>query len=363
VRRPKAELRARVNEQLVLRYQRTGLTSYAGLEFVRRWLHRDGIVALVRHELARALPATDYGVVRIVLVILALLLSGGRRLRHLRYLAGDPLVLRFCGLRQLPTAHTVGRWLAAFRARHLRLQAVNAVVAARAIRRTGQRQLTIDVDASVVSTGLTVAWAQRGFNPHRRKVPSYYPITAYEAQSGQIVRVQNREDSLDRVSAGFRSGRVPVEDARRSLQDPRTAYCMSGASLGTGRGRIRIFRGSACAGQALTLKTAFHDHERARSGGVDGVPVRRLAGEELLDVEQQHVEGRCGAEDEPVRSVAARGAGHPRERVDGCQCVRRRVTARVVSSEPLAQSVEQLPFKVRTPGDALLPGVTDCHRA
>lgn len=197
MRRPKAELRARVNGQLTLRYQRTGLTSYAGLEFVRRWLHRDGIIALLRHELWRALPATDYGVVRVVLVLLALLLSGGRRLRHLRYVAGDPLVLRFCGLRQLPTARTVGRWLAALRARHLRrLQAVNAMVAARAIRRTGQRRLTIDVDGSVVSTGLTVAWAQRGFNPHRRKVPSYYPITAYEAQSGRILRVQNRPGDI-----------------------------------------------------------------------------------------------------------------------------------------------------------------------
>jgi hypothetical protein len=44
VRRRKAELRARVNGQLALRYQRIGLTSYAGLEFVRRWLHRDGVI-------------------------------------------------------------------------------------------------------------------------------------------------------------------------------------------------------------------------------------------------------------------------------------------------------------------------------
>lgn len=44
MRRRKAELRARVNGQLALRYQRIGLTSYAGLEFVRRWLHRDGVI-------------------------------------------------------------------------------------------------------------------------------------------------------------------------------------------------------------------------------------------------------------------------------------------------------------------------------
>jgi hypothetical protein len=218
VRRRKAELRARVNGQLTLRYRRTGLTSYAGLEFVRRWLHRDGVVALLRQELTRALPSTDYGVVRVVLVVLALLLSGGRRLRHLRYLAGDPLVLRFCGLRQLPTARTVGRWLAAFRGRHLRrLQDVNALVAARAIRQSGQRRLTIDVDGSVVSTGLTVAWAQRGFNPHRRKVPSYYPITAYEAQSGQVLRVQNRPGDIHDGKAALPFLRALLRQLRTTL--------------------------------------------------------------------------------------------------------------------------------------------------
>ena len=63
-----------------MRYERAGLTSYAGLEFVRRWLRRDGLLALLRRELATTLPASDYGVLGLVLVVLALLLSGGRRL-------------------------------------------------------------------------------------------------------------------------------------------------------------------------------------------------------------------------------------------------------------------------------------------
>jgi hypothetical protein len=218
VRRAKAELRARVNGQLTLRYQRSGLTSYAGLEFFRRWLHRDGMVALLKRELSAALPATDYGVGGVVRALLALLLSGGRRLRHLRYLEGDPIVLRFCGLRQLPTARTVGRWLAAFRGRHLvRLQAVNAVVAAQVIRQMGLRRLTIDVDGSVVSTGLKVAWAKRGYNPHRRKVPSYFPITAYEAQSGQMLRVQNRPGNIHDGKAAVPFLRALLRQLRETL--------------------------------------------------------------------------------------------------------------------------------------------------
>ena len=135
VRRPKAELRARVNGQLRLRYERRGMTSYAGLEFLRRFLHGAGWVRTLRRELTDALPPTDFGVVSMVLAVLALVVSGGRRVRHLRYLEGDPVVQRFCGLRQLPTPRTLGRWLGAFRARHLpRLQWVNALVVARAIR-------------------------------------------------------------------------------------------------------------------------------------------------------------------------------------------------------------------------------------
>jgi hypothetical protein len=248
-------LRARVNGQLAFRYQRTGLTSYAGLEFVRRWLRRDGWLALLRRELTTALPPTDYGVVGLVLVVLALVLSGGRRLRHLRYLEGDPLVHRFCGLRRLPTARTVGRWLAAFRARHLpALQRLNAVVAARTIRQTGQRRLTIDVDGSVVSTGLQVAWAQRGFNPHRRKVPSYYPITAYEAQSGQLLRVQNRPGNVHDGKAGVPFLRALLHQLRTTLEPGYALECrMDGAFF-----RRDVLALLTRAGVEYAIKVPFH---------------------------------------------------------------------------------------------------------
>jgi hypothetical protein len=46
--------------------------------------------------------------------VLALLYVGARRLEHLRYVAGDPLIARFCGLARLPTARTMGNWLRQF---------------------------------------------------------------------------------------------------------------------------------------------------------------------------------------------------------------------------------------------------------
>ena len=42
----------------------------------------------------------------------------------------------------------------------------------------------------------SVAWAFRGFNPHHRKDPSYYPLLAHLAQTGHILRLKNRPGNV-----------------------------------------------------------------------------------------------------------------------------------------------------------------------
>ncbi len=202
----KADLRARVNGDYALRFEARGLTSYAGLELVRRYFRALELPALLRHHLSGRLPASDFGVVGIVLLLLTLIITGGRRLRHLLYLEGDPLVLRLCGLSRLPSPRTVARWLTKLTCTKLEgLQRVNEEIVAHAIEKARLSRLTIDVDGTVVSTGLTVERARRGYNPHHRRVPSYYPITAYEAQSGQVLRVRNRSGNVHdgKASVGF----------------------------------------------------------------------------------------------------------------------------------------------------------------
>ena len=108
VRSRKAGLRRRIDGQLTLRYEAGGLTSFAGLELVGRFLrHLDFRVTLRRVE--RALPRSDFAAVR-----LSMQVAGARRVRHVCYLAIDPLVERLCGLSRLPSWHTLGRWLRGF---------------------------------------------------------------------------------------------------------------------------------------------------------------------------------------------------------------------------------------------------------
>jgi hypothetical protein len=174
VRRSKTDLRARVNGDLQLEFTNVGLTSYAGLELFGRYLRGTDFNAIVRRACA-GLQWGDFGAVAMVRVLIALLIVGGRRLRHLAFVQNDPLFKRFCEVQVVPTARTVSRWLQGFTMTTVAcLQQINTVVIARVLSTLGVRTWTIDVDGVVVSTGLQVERAFRGFNPHHRKVPSYY---------------------------------------------------------------------------------------------------------------------------------------------------------------------------------------------
>lgn len=193
----KADLRRRINGDIAVRASDARLSSHAGLEAIRRYFSQIGLAARLRQMAVHRMPASDFGSVSQILLLMALMITGGRRLRHIEYFAGDPMVERFCSLKRLPTSRSVGRWLSGFDADAVdTLRRVNEQVCRDVLQSLELPRLTIDVDGSVVSTGLQTQGARRGFNPHRRKVPSYYPITAYEANSGMVLAVQNRSGNV-----------------------------------------------------------------------------------------------------------------------------------------------------------------------
>jgi hypothetical protein len=197
VRQRKADLQARVNGNLALDFGEVHLTSYAGLELFGRYLRTIRFNTLIRTAFAGAPVGGDYGVVAMVRLLVGLLVVGGRRLEHVGYLQADPLLQRFCQLQVVPTARTVSRWLTQFTMRTVeRLQTLNAAVIAHVIPGLRLRTVTVDVDGVVVCTGLQVERAFRGFNPHHRKVPSYYPILAHLAETTHILRVKNRAGNV-----------------------------------------------------------------------------------------------------------------------------------------------------------------------
>jgi hypothetical protein len=186
-----------VKNDLRVEFTESGLSSYAGLELLIRYLRSIRFNKLIRHNFQGVSFGSDYNIVTMIRLLTGMVLVGGRRLRHVEFLRGDGLFERFCGLFRLPSERTISRWLKHFTLQSVeRLQALNAEIVASVLKREPLRTLTVDVDGSVVSTGHQVERAFRGFNPHHRKVPSYYPITAYLAETGQMLRVKNRSGNV-----------------------------------------------------------------------------------------------------------------------------------------------------------------------
>lgn len=203
---------------LKIEFASQDITAYGGLELIRRYFRIIDLHRRVQAVFSRYDVGGDYRAIDMILVIVVLILVGGRRLEHLSYLCEDPLVKRFCGLLRLPRERSVARWLKRFT--HKSLQAlveINSEIVCNAVERERLGRLTIDVDGSVITTGATVAWAFRGFNPHHRKDRSYYPILAHLAQTGHILRVKNRPGNVHDSKGAVSFLRDLIEDIRVRL--------------------------------------------------------------------------------------------------------------------------------------------------
>jgi hypothetical protein len=210
-----ARLRRVVKVDLPIEFAPQRLTSYGGLELLRRYVWRLGVARRIRQAFSGSELGGDYGTGRIVLLVIALLVVGARRLEHLRYLAHDPLVARFAGLARIPTDRTVVNWLKGFTQTTLQsLSRLNRDLLYEHLERLDLPRLTIDIDGTVVRTGNTVAWAFRGYNPHFKKDPSYYPLLAHLAQTGHILRLKNRPGNVHDSRGAARFVRDLIHELR-----------------------------------------------------------------------------------------------------------------------------------------------------
>ena len=88
----KFTLRHRVKSDIPFRFEAEGLPSYAGLELIRQYFAKLRLSDQIRRFLVSRLPDGDYGSVALVVLVLTLIISGGRRIRHLGCLSADPVV-------------------------------------------------------------------------------------------------------------------------------------------------------------------------------------------------------------------------------------------------------------------------------
>jgi len=218
VRIRKDSIRGRVKSDLPIVFTDEKLSAYGGIELFRRFLDRSGFAERLQKVFSIRQFDGDYGSFRITLALIGMLLVGGTRLRHLRVLERDPLFLRFARLQRLPTDRTVANTLKETTpAVRDRLGDLLRDVAYDTARQAGLSRVTIDLDGTVLRTGLFAEGAERGFNPHHPKDKSYYPLTAHLAQTGQLLTVVNREGNVHDSHRALETLEFVVEDLRENL--------------------------------------------------------------------------------------------------------------------------------------------------
>jgi Transposase DDE domain group 1 len=206
-----------IKRELPIEFGSEQLTSYGGLELLRRYFQCIDLGSRIRCALTGQVGG-DYGSTHLILLVIGLLVVGARRLGHLRYLAHDSLFARFCGLARIPSDRTVVNWLKRFTQSSLRgLTRLNSELLYAQIAKLELRRLTIDLDGTVIRAGAKVAWAARGFNPHHPKEKSYYPLLAHLAQTGHILRLKNRPGNVHDSKGAERFVRELIGDVRIAL--------------------------------------------------------------------------------------------------------------------------------------------------
>ena len=211
----KRDLRACVKADLLLTFSNEPISAHGGLELFRRYFATIALTDRLRRAFRGLSLRGDYGAVGMVVCLVGLLLAGGRRITHLGVLERDPVFLRLVGWRRLPSDRTVVRWLTGLPFEVIeRLATVVRDIAFETLARSGWTRITVDVDGTVLRTGLLVEGAARGFNPHHPKDKSYYPLTAHLAQTGQILRVWNRPGNVHDSHGARGFLRVVLEELR-----------------------------------------------------------------------------------------------------------------------------------------------------
>ena len=209
MRLSRSRIRACVKGDLPITFSEEKLSAHGGLELFRRYLAALDVPGRLRGLFRDTELDGDFGAVRLAMLLIGLLVIGGLRVTHLAFVGMDPILLRFAGLHLVPADRTVVRWLKAFTPALLeRLGTLIRDLIYEQIERCRLTRLTIDLDGTVLRTGAKVDGAERGFNPHHPKDPSYYPLTAHLAQLGQILRIWNRPGNVhdSHNAAGFLRG-------------------------------------------------------------------------------------------------------------------------------------------------------------
>lgn len=201
-----------------LRFEDQQLTSFSGLIVFQKLFEQLEVKSRLRDCFRHWSVTPIFGPWRVVLLLVVHLLLGYRELRHLKYYADDPLVLRLLGVTQLPDVSTVSRTLAAMDPTSVeQLQRLVSAWVLTRLKQMGPRRITLDFDGSVIGTGRYAEGTAVGFNRKKKGQRSYYPLFCTVAQTGQVLAIVHRSGNVHDANGAAAFIAQCIEQVRTAL--------------------------------------------------------------------------------------------------------------------------------------------------
>jgi len=193
----KSDIQTKVNNNLKIKFIQQDLTSYSGLELIQRYFKMIKLNSRIKEKVRLFKYRGDYPTYKLILLILAALALGLERLSHIIYIKDDPLVERLSELKVIPSRRTILRFLTSITDESLKsIAELNSELLAEHIMNLGLTTLTIDIDGTVVTSRGKPELSAKGYNNIRRGAYSYFPLTAYLAQTGHFLKIMNRPGNV-----------------------------------------------------------------------------------------------------------------------------------------------------------------------
>jgi hypothetical protein len=193
----KADARGKARPPLEIRFEPQNLTSYSGLILFQHFFSlidiKERLWGCFRH--LKVSPIYSHHVILMLLV--AHLIIGHRRLRDVDYYRDDEMVRRLPGLKRLPDVSTISRSLASadeISVEKVRGESRNLVI--ERLSAEGLSRVTLDFDGFVLSTGRHAEGTAVGLNKKKKGGHSCYPLFCTVAQTDQVLDVHHRPGNV-----------------------------------------------------------------------------------------------------------------------------------------------------------------------
>jgi hypothetical protein len=204
---------------LEIAYTDKPVSGWGGLVAMMRFFEKVGLRACLQHALPDGRTSNNQvAVVDMMVVLMATVLTGGRRFDHVERLRADEVVKKILGVARMASAGTLRRYLSGFirsQVEHLTEVLWRLVVPHLPSTKLGA---VLDLDSTVFERYGKQEGSLKGHNPRKHGRPSHHPILAMLAEAKIILHAWLRSgnagtargvkaflaESLARLPQGFR---------------------------------------------------------------------------------------------------------------------------------------------------------------